>query len=72
MISVPKEKCHGKLVSNVAVDKRVGQILAKEMGASFIETSAKNSENVEESFIQMACELVKRQYMLHSFISVDR
>ncbi|KAK8795371.1 hypothetical protein WA538_004684, partial [Blastocystis sp. DL] len=51
------------LSSNREVSKEAGAILAKEVGASFIETSAKNAKNVEESFLRMASELVKRQRM---------
>ena len=65
------EKYQRKRVGSTTLDKQVGAILAKEVGASFIETSAKNAKNVEESFLRMASELVKRQYALRLFMSID-
>ena len=37
------------------------QKLASEIGATFIETSAKEASNVEQAFQNMASELVKRE-----------
>ena len=37
-----------------------GQALAAELGIPFLETSAKQSRNVEEAFMRMAAELKKR------------
>jgi Ras-related protein Rab-1A len=43
------------------VDRARGQQLADEMGVPFIETSSKNSQNVEEAFLMMAREIKSKQ-----------
>jgi len=42
------------------VDKATAQAFAEEIGVQYIETSAKNSTNVEEAFMRMAGEIKER------------
>ncbi|KAJ3445964.1 ras-related protein rabd2a-like [Anaeramoeba flamelloides] len=49
------------LVSKRVVEHETAKSLADQLGIPFIETSAKNSSNVEEAFILMAKEIKKRQ-----------
>lgn len=49
--------CHASLVLNCA------QAFADKLNISFLETSAKNSTNVEAAFLTMAKELIKARYI---------
>ena len=48
------------LVSQKAVDYTTAKEFAESLGVPFLETSAKNSTNVEEAFITMAREIKQR------------
>lgn len=48
------------LVSKRAVTFEQGQEFAKSMGIEFVETSAKNSTNVEKAFMVMATQIKQR------------
>ncbi|CAI0437667.1 unnamed protein product [Linum tenue] len=48
------------LVENKVVDTQTGQALADELGIPFLETSAKDSINVEQAFLTMAAEIKKK------------
>lgn len=41
------------------------QSFAEGLGIPFLETSAKNASNVEEAFLTMTAELIKRERMRH-------
>ncbi|KNB43844.1 GTP-binding protein [Blastocystis sp. subtype 4] len=49
------------LQASKEITTQAGQKLASEIGATFIETSAKEASNVEQAFQNMASELVKRE-----------
>ncbi|KNA14110.1 hypothetical protein SOVF_110550 [Spinacia oleracea] len=48
------------LTSNKVVSSETAKAFADEIGIPFLETSAKNSTNVEEAFMTMAAEIKKR------------
>ncbi len=48
------------LVSKKSVDTHMAKEFADSLGIPFLETSAKNSTNVEEAFIKMATEIKAR------------
>lgn len=48
------------LVENKVVDTQMGKALADELGIPFLETSAKDSINVEQAFLTMAGEIKKK------------
>ncbi|XP_060167598.1 ras-related protein RABD1 isoform X2 [Lycium barbarum] len=48
------------LVENKVVDTQTGKALADELGIPFLETSAKDSINVEQAFLTMAGEIKKK------------
>ncbi|CAN1236264.1 Ras-related protein RABD1 [Linum grandiflorum] len=48
------------LVENKVVDTQTAKALADELGIPFLETSAKDSINVEQAFLTMAAEIKKK------------
>lgn len=48
------------LVENRVVDTQTAQAFADELGIPFLETSAKDSINVEQAFLTMAAEIKKK------------
>lgn len=48
------------LTANKVVSYETAKAFADEVGIPFLETSAKNSTNVEEAFMTMAAEIKKR------------
>ena len=50
------------LTSKRAVDTQTAKDLADSYGIPFLETSAKNSTNVEEAFVRMASDIKKRYF----------
>jgi len=48
------------IVEKKTIDTEKGKALAEEYGIKFLETSAKNSINVEEAFITLAKDIMKR------------
>lgn len=48
------------LVTKKAVDTQMAQDFANSLGIPFLETSAKNSTNVDEAFLRMACDIKAR------------
>ncbi|CAN1181593.1 Ras-related protein RABD1 [Linum perenne] len=54
------------LVENKVVDTQTAKALADELGIPFLETSAKDSINVEQAFLTMAAEIKKKMGNQHT------
>ena len=48
------------LVNKKVVDSKVAQEFANQLNIKFLETSAKNSDNVERAFLTMAAEILEK------------